>query len=65
MRCRRRANVVLHHAVRSRGEALQEQVDKSIHNLCNNYLRDWVYQLFQLGDSGGNEDDRGKKGSER
>jgi hypothetical protein len=37
------------------GEALQEQMDKSIHYLCNNYLRDWVYRLFQVDDAGGND----------
>jgi len=30
------------------GEALLEQMDKSIHHLCNNYLRDWVYRSFQV-----------------
>jgi len=30
------------------GEELQDQIDKSIHFLCNSYLRDWVYRLFQV-----------------
>ncbi len=30
------------------GEALKEQIDQSIHQLCNNYLRDWVYRLFRV-----------------
>jgi hypothetical protein len=34
------------------GEALQEQIDRSIHYLSNNYLRDWVYRLFKAEDSG-------------
>jgi type VI protein secretion system component VasK len=34
------------------GEALQEQIDKSIHYLCDHYLRDWVYRLFQVDDTG-------------
>lgn len=34
------------------GEALYEQIDRSIHHLCNSYLRDWVYRLFRA--DGGN-----------
>src|SRR5205814_827481 len=35
------------------GEPLQEQIDKSIHYLCNSYLRDWVFRLFRMEDAGG------------
>src|SRR5262245_50195918 len=29
------------------GDKVMEQVDESIHHLCNNYIRDWVYRSFQ------------------
>jgi hypothetical protein len=35
------------------GEALQEHIDKSIHYLCNSYLRDWVHRLFRIDDAPG------------
>lgn len=30
------------------GEPLQAKMEQSIHHLCNNYLRDWVYRLFRV-----------------
>lgn len=37
------------------GEALHDQIDKSIHYLCNSYLRDWVFRLFRVDAAGGQD----------
>lgn len=37
------------------GEKLHEQIDASIHHLCNSYLRDWIYRLFRGDAAAGHE----------
>jgi IcmF-related N-terminal domain len=37
-------------------EDLQHQVEDSIHFLCDNYMRDWVFRMFQIQRAGGADD---------
>jgi hypothetical protein len=39
------------------GDDLQDQIDKSVHFLCNSYLRDWVYRSFQMASAAQDADD--------